>query len=203
MTEWIDLARIVLMVVLDTLGIWACGYVIATEDVFGGTRTRFENWTYGPKVDKVRYKDGVMIDEFGFDPAVDWFWDRTTGWEPFRRPLPGHNRLESKELKWGFGDRGRKVPIRMDSPSVLYAVPMVDEGGVTHRLSRANRAATVARGKLADLWGCPRCSGWWGGLVVAVLVDRFADLDLSVMAVVVLHVAAWGVARRVDWSHGD
>lgn len=198
-----DLLRMALMVIIDALGIWACGYVVATEDVFGGTRTRFENWTYGAKVDKVRYKDGDMVDQLGFDPAVDWFWDRTTAWEPFRKPLPGHSRLASKELKWGFGDKGRKVPIRMDSPSVLYAVPMVDEGGVTHRLSRLNRAATIARGKLADLWGCPRCSGWWGGLAVAVLVDVFSELELPILLVVVLHVPAWGFARRIDWSHGD
>lgn len=199
-----DLLRMALFVIIDALGIWAAGYVLASEDVIGGQRTRFENWTYGAKVDRVRYRDGELVENFGFDPAVDWFWDRMTAWEPFRKPLKGHSRMESKEIRWGFGDKGRKVPIRMDAPNAtLYAVPMVEEGGVTHRLSRLNRAATVLRGKVADAWGCPRCSGWWGGLVVAILVDVFSELELPIVLVIVLHAAAWGFARRIDWSHGD
>lgn len=66
---------------------------------------------------------------------------------------------------------------------------------------RHNRAATVARGKFGDMIGCPRCSGWWGSLLLGVVLCAWlGPWDLT-WAWLAAHSAGWGVARRLDWKH--
>lgn len=63
-----------------------------------------------------------------------------------------------------------------------------------------NRLATVARGKFGDMIGCPRCSGWWGSLLLGTVLMAWAgpwDLSWGWLAA---HMAGWGIARRIDWA---
>lgn len=186
---------VALYVVLDVALVWAAGYLLAMEDVVGGVRTRVENAAYRD-ADSVRYN--APGDPTG-DPN-DLFWDRVQPWPLGRRAPDG-------ESRWTYRGRvgfqpdaaGHKVPTRLLSPGrIRYAVPALD--GVP--LGRRDRAATLARGKAADLWGCPKCSGMWGGAVAAAVLFAAATWPFGWLLAVVGHVAAWGLARRVGWSKG-
>lgn len=66
--------------------------------------------------------------------------------------------------------------------------------------SSAARAATVVRGKVVDMLGCPICSGWWAGLVVmALLVTAAGPLHWH-WWMPVAQFLAWGVAHRLGWD---
>lgn len=62
-----------------------------------------------------------------------------------------------------------------------------------------NRALTVARTKLADMIGCPICSGWWGGLALGLLAAWPGPWDVSWQWLAV-HAAGWGAARQIGWG---
>lgn len=91
-----------------------------------------------------------------------------------------------------FWHRARPwYPFHEDDPSPLRLKPR----------RRLNRAATAARCKLADMVGCPRCSGWWGSLIAGTVFCAWAgpwDFGPAWLAV---HAAGWGIARRIDWKH--
>lgn len=207
----IEAARLVVFVAVDVLLIWAAGFLVAFEDVFGGWRER---------VEEAAFVDADLV-RLGDDAADGWrvdkAWDR---WQPWlvgrrRRALPdGASRWRHRgDVSWtappsgGREDRrayvrvmGRPRPHRDRSTGVLgYGAVLVD--GV--RLDRVSVLATVARGKVADAWGCPRCSGLWAGGVLAGVLMRAGTFRLPVVVAAVGHVAAWGLARRIDWRRPD
>lgn len=184
-----------------TLITFAAGYLLALEDVVGGTRHRFENWAY-QSPDQVRSDDPRDL------TATDLFWDRAQYWPLFRKRAaavdgPG---VPDGVSRWTYRGActvglnraaGRRVPHRDQRTGVLlYGVPLVDG----QPLSRADRLATILRGKLADLWGCPICSGMWGGLVAAFAAAHWGPWQFGWGLVVVCQVAGWGLARRFGWG---
>jgi hypothetical protein len=186
-------ALLVVYVALDVLVTWFAGYIAAMEDVVGGTRHRFENWAYRD-ADLVRYGGG---DDPRDDPS-DLFWDRCQLWGLTRQPPPEKSRWTYRGKAGLSPDgEGRKVPTRLLSPGrVRYAVPALDG----KPLGRADRLATILRGKAADLWGCPKCSGMWGGAIVMAVAYRYGTWPLGWVLAGVVHFAAWGLARRIGWS---
>lgn len=183
---------VALYVVLDALLTWAAGYLLAMEDVIGGTRTRLENAAYS-NADAVRYP---ASDDPVEDPA-DLFWDRVQPLVVTRRAPQGSRFTYRGRPGYQPDGAGRKVPTRLLTPGrVRYAVPTLDG----RPLGRVDRLATILRGKAADLWGCPKCSGMWGGAVAAVFLFAAATWPFGWVFAGVAHFAAWGFARRVGWS---
>lgn len=220
---------VVLYVALNVALVWAAGYLLALEDVIGGTRHRWENAAY-------RNAELFRADDRSRDWEVDLFWDRAQPWGLTRarsRPIVDVSRATVTQAtpstitvagpptgsgptrmtvgvplgasRWtyrgqgGFSpdDAGRKVPTRLlRSGTLAYAVPTLD--GVP--LGRADRLATILRTKTADLWGCPKCSGMWGGAIAAAVMFGVGLWPFGWALAAVLHVAAWGLARRIGWS---
>jgi hypothetical protein len=176
-----DVVFVLSFVAVCTLTTWAAGYLITTEDVFSGTRNRFEDWAYRD-ADVVREEDRRRWMEF------DLLWDRAQFWRP------GAKRGVCSFM---IGVKGRKVPHRdQRSGLLLYGVPLLDG----EPLGLVGRAGTLARTKTADLVGCPKCSGMWGGTVVALAASHWGPWRFGWLVVVVCQVAGWGLARRIGWS---
>lgn len=185
---------LVVFVGLCALMSWWAGYVLALEDVVGGMRHRFEDWAYR-NADMVRGGDDRYLFEW------DLLWDRAQMWAPTR----GRKGRPAGTGRWSYRGEGAlvlnlsgwKVPHRdARSGLLLYAVPTLDG----RPLGKVDRWLTVARTKTADLWGCPKCSGWWGGLAAAFVLFAVVEWPFSWPAVVVLHAAGWGLARRIQWG---
>lgn len=180
-----DVALVASLVAACTLLSWAAGYALAVEDWLGGSRHRFENWAY-KDADVVRSDDPQDV------LAVDLFWDRAQFWSP-RRWL---HRGACGFMDVGSGSKRRVPHRRPRSGEVVYGVPTVDG----YPLTRVETAATVLRGKVADGWGCPICTGMWGGLVLALAVSHWGPWQYAWQLVAVCQVAGWGLARRVGWG---
>jgi hypothetical protein len=194
---------------------WAAGYLLALEDVIGGQRHRYENWAY-QSPDQVRSDDPRDL------VATDLFWDRAQFWPLFRkrntvvdagedpRVVAGADQpgLPGGASRWTYRgactiglnlpDGLRRVPHRdLRSGVLLYGVPLLDG----QPLSKADRAATIVRAKIADLWGCPICSGMWGGLVAAFAAAHWGPWQFGWELVVVCQLGGWGLARRIGWGN--
>lgn len=174
----------VVFVAVDVLLCWAAGFLLAEESVVAGLRERFENWAY-------RSADTVRSADPADQLAADQLWDRAQPWTPRRWRY------------WGvvtFDDSpdadGRRVPHRRANGLLVYGAPRLDG----RRLTKVEFAATVMRAKAADLWGCPKCAGMWGGAVLAAGLFRYGDWPFVWPLVVVLHAAGWGLARRITWG---
>lgn len=185
-------ASFILFVLVDMSLVWAAGFVFAIEDVIGGTRHRLENWAYHSP-DLVR----------GGDDTMDLQWDRWAGWLPFRKH-PG--RWQNLPLVFddvnftGLGPRRGRVPVRLSTGMVGYALPRVMLDGEPRALRFMDQWAIRLRGKAADWWGCPHCSSFLGSIPAAFVVNHFAGFHVAVIGVVAAHLAAWGAARRIGWG---
>lgn len=221
-------ALLVVFVAIDVCATWAAGYALAMEDWVGGQRTRFEGWAYrSPDLVHSEEPADMLESYLLWDRAEPWALFRKRARPvPEDRPqvtvtsaspptitvssgrgeqvTPGYL-LPRRVKRWTYRGvpgmstamPGRRVPTRrVKFPQMTYAVPTVN--GIP--LGRADRAATILRCKLADLWGCPKCSGMWGGAVLALILSHFGPWGYGWLFVAALHVAAWGVARRIGWS---
>ena len=121
----------------------------------------------------------------------DWWGDTRRRFEDWAYRDGGKVRANHPDAD-DFWHRARPwYPLGGEDPSPLRLKPR----------RRRNRVCTAARTKLADMVGCPVCSGWWGGLAAGVvLCAAGGPWDLS-LAWVGVQLAGWGVARRVGWPH--
>jgi hypothetical protein len=172
--------------------VWAAGFVLAAEDWIGGQRLRVENWAY---------RDPETTRDDPHNPAVDLFWDRVQPWAPFRKGAGW--RYRGRRGMAFAGVKGRRVPTQVDSAGRMvrghdpsdYRVPTLDD----LPLGPANYAATVLRGKFADAWGCPICSGFWGSLLPMLGLWAWGPFGVPLVVALIAHFAAWGAAREIGW----
>lgn len=123
------------------------------------------------------YWDGQQVrDEH---PDANEFWARV-------RPVGGGNVLTPAELA-----ETRNVAVAQLSRRDLR----------DHvRPTGPARLATVVRGKVVDMLGCPICSGWWGGLAAMVVLVAVAGPLHFHWWLPAAQFLGWGFAHRVGWD---
>lgn len=120
------------------------------------------------------YRSGAQVR--GGHPHAEEFWARAQPWLIADEPAPPR-------------------PAFVDS----IAVPASLAAAKPAR--RVNHMATVARTKTADLIGCPRCAGWWGGLAAGLVFAAWLGPWDVTWGWLAAHTAGWGAARKLDWAH--
>lgn len=91
-----------------------------------------------------------------------------------------------------FWDRAR--------PWYLFGGEEDPQGRRLRPARRRNRWVTALRTKAADMVGCPRCCGWWGGLIVGLVFAVWLGPWPMSGGWLAVHAAGWGAARKLDWA---
>jgi hypothetical protein len=166
-----ELLELIVYVLLACAASWAGGYAVAEDSWWADSRADLEDRAYW---------DGAKVrDEH---PDANEFWARA-------RPV-----LIRPEV----------VP----SPAEVAASRGVAVSQLSRRdlretvrpRRRANRLATVTRGKVVDMLGCPICSGWWAGSIIMAALVTLGPLDWHWWCWPTAQLAGWGLAHRSGWE---
>lgn len=169
----VELVELIVYVLAAAAASWAGGYAVAEDSWWADSRADLEDRAY---------RDGQQVrDEH---PDANEFWARV-------RPL-----LVRKE----------------HAPLVTPAELAADRNVTVSQLSRAdlrehvrparpvNHLATMTRGKVVDMLGCPICSGWWAGSLIMGGLVALGPLDWHWWCWPWAQLLGWGLAHRSGWE---